>query len=226
MNDWKTMNGWKICLFLIFGGTTILNVRAAEPSPFADARAVWHMGDLDDASPNGIPLVAHGEVRVGVDLPETERDASLASGGDGKVAELSGGYFSIPPEHEEHLDLTGMEMTLLVRLRDPAGAWDAPLAGKFGGEGSVSYFLEGVDGMDKPREVTNVKGSELNTIYHQIFDDQPDRRYIEGSRQLIEFTWGGSPPEEAVTRLKTNHLRHPLVIEELDHGIQKVAMPI
>ena len=56
--------------------------------PFADAIALWHMGEADDrAGGEGGPQI-HGNVKIRAELSGAEYEASLRRGGDGKVAEF------------------------------------------------------------------------------------------------------------------------------------------
>ena len=78
-------------VFLVLG----LYASAAEPprgpDPFRDAVAVWHMNGLKDpAGKNELKVV--GAVTTGVKLQGKELEASQASGNDGLVARLEGGY--------------------------------------------------------------------------------------------------------------------------------------
>ena len=90
---------------------------------FSDAVAVWHMGTGGHVIGKRDKAVVHGAVQLGVVLSDQERKASLLRGGDGRVAEFNGGYLTVGQD----VRLTGKEMTLLVRLRDADGKWDAPL---------------------------------------------------------------------------------------------------
>ena len=111
------------------------------PRPFADAVAVWHMADLKDSAAQGSELVARGEARAGFEISGAERDASLARGGDGRVARLNGGYFDAGQGAGEKLNLKGNTFSLCARLRDPSGDWMAPLFSKHGGHDKLVYNL-------------------------------------------------------------------------------------
>ena len=110
-------------------------------SPFTDAVAVWHMGDLRDSAAQSSALLPHGDVKSGVELTGTERDASLARGGDGRVAQINGGYFDAGQGEGDKLKLKGSAFTLCARLRDPDGTWMAPLFSKHGGHARLAYNL-------------------------------------------------------------------------------------
>jgi hypothetical protein len=67
---------------------------AAGKSPFGDAIAVWHMRDARDAGGKNSALTVKGDVKLGVELKGAERRSSLETGGDGRAAELRGGYLT------------------------------------------------------------------------------------------------------------------------------------
>jgi hypothetical protein len=71
---------------------------------FADAVAVWHLADFDSADGQS-PLKLHGAAKVGVALKGAERAASLARGGDGVVAEITGGWFDAGQGGDGRLNL-------------------------------------------------------------------------------------------------------------------------
>ncbi len=86
-------------------------------------------------------------MQLGVALAGEERAASLARGGDGKVAQFDGGHLEIGGPA---FDPPGAVFTLLLRVRDPQGEWNAPLFGSYGGDGAASLYLRGVDGATLP----------------------------------------------------------------------------
>ncbi len=113
-------------------------VRAAD-SPWADACAVWHLGE----SQPGEAVAVRGNARVGVALTGAERDASLRRGGDGLVAELDGGYLAVG-ESTGPVTLSGdKEMSLCMRVRDASGSWDKPLLAEARPSEDLSVILAG-----------------------------------------------------------------------------------
>jgi hypothetical protein len=105
-------------------------------SPFDDAVAVWHMAGADG-------LAVHGDVALGIPLEGAERDASLARGGDGRVAQVNGGWLTVG---DAALAVTGPEMTLCMRLKDTSQAWDAPLLAKDNPHDAYGTILSASDG--------------------------------------------------------------------------------
>jgi beta-fructofuranosidase len=151
---------------------------ATDASPFADAVAVWHMADTSGRVAERARLTIHDSVSLGVDLVGPERSASLRRGGDGRVAEFDGGYLIAGEEAAEPLHLRGDKMTFCIRLRDPAGKWDAPLFARHAANDQFGKILH---------------VAPLNT--HVIGYSQ-SRRIRAG--QGIEFVWRTTPLKERV----------------------------
>jgi hypothetical protein len=88
-------------------------------SPLDDTKAFWSMGrPTPDAT-----LRVVGQVTLGQSLSGGDAAASRASGGDGRVAELAGGYLVASGD----VRVEGRAMTLLIRARDPSGRWAGTL---------------------------------------------------------------------------------------------------
>jgi len=103
---------------------------AAETQPeaqrlFSTAIATWHMADERDSAGRNSPLTPRGQVRFGVELTGDEQPASLARGGDGKVAQLDGGWLDAGQGFDGELNLTGDQFTALIRMRAPSeSCWE------------------------------------------------------------------------------------------------------
>jgi hypothetical protein len=115
-------------------------------SPLDDAAAVWRMDSAHGSTDRGGPLAVEGDVRLGVELADSDREASLRHGGDGRVARFNGGYLRAGTLADRPIALQGKEMTLAVRLRDATGAWTAPLFAKQAPNDPYANILEGRDG--------------------------------------------------------------------------------
>ena len=146
---------------LIFAAAILLSPLTGQTAetPFSDAVAVWHFGDEKDSAQRH-PLIVRGTVQLGVALAGEERAASLARGGDGKVAQFNGGHLEIGGPA---FDPAGAVFTLVLRLRDPHGEWNAPLFGSYGGDGAASLYLRGVDGATLPQRDRNYGGGQMST---------------------------------------------------------------
>lgn len=155
-------------------------------TPLGDAAAVWHFGEAADAQQRH-PLIVRGAVQLGVALARDERAASLARGGDGTVAQFDGGHLEVGGPA---FDPPGAVFTLLLRVRDPQGQWNAPLFGSYGGDGAASLYLRGVDGTTLPRTDRNFGGGQMSTPAGWMFGWPEGPRASGGSRGVIEFLWG------------------------------------
>ena len=153
----------------------------------AHAVAMWHMSDEGDAT-GTFPLAVGGAVELGVPLEGAERAASLARGGDGRVARLSGGHLGLSRDAE--LALGGRPFTVAIRMRDTKGTWQYPILGSYGSDREVSLALRALDG----RQVKAKSGPR--SIHAWLFrDDGP--RSIRGRQSMLEVVWGAEKPNEA-----------------------------
>ena len=108
--------------------------------------AVWHLVDTSNTAGADSHLTVHGTVQLGVELMGLEQEASLRRGGDGKVARCEAGALDAGLGSRGELNLRGRAMSLLIRLREPAGKWNTSLLSKYGtGHDSLSYNLFTVD---------------------------------------------------------------------------------
>ena len=96
---------------------------AETPSPFQDALAFWSMDDLDGSGKVASTLLPHGKVEVGVRLQGMPRQASLARGGNGRVARFHGGYLMTCSDVP--IKLTGKNASICLRLRDTSHRWNS-----------------------------------------------------------------------------------------------------
>jgi hypothetical protein len=120
---------------------------AASLDAFDDAVAVWHFKDLTDAAGANSALNAVGAVEVGVPCGDAAGTASLARGGDGYVADCTGGHFLAGQGIEGELNPGGDTLTLYARLQDPAGVWSpCGIVSKHGGHDRLTYNLYGNNG--------------------------------------------------------------------------------
>lgn len=131
-----------------------LSALGAEPSPFADALAVWHMGGREDSAGKNSSLTVHGAVELGVELQGDDRAASLQRGGDGRVARFEDGWLTAGQGADGELNLSGKAASLCLRLRDPAGTWGAGLFSKMGQPRNYNFYARNnISGMELCFEV-------------------------------------------------------------------------
>lgn len=152
-------------------------------SPLKDADFYWTMADAGET----VALKTLGKVTLGVDLPDTERQASLDRGGDGKAARFEGGHLAL--SDDAALKINPERWAIAIRMRDPEGIWRYPILGSYGDDKRVSFALRAVDGLAKPMTDRNLGGGEGPTIYAWMFR-QGGPRSVPGDAGLLEAVWG------------------------------------
>lgn len=180
------LNLSRLCAFLAMAAGMAARGADEPGSAFRDAVAVWHFAGAEDVAGTR-PLAARGDVRLGVELEGEDRAASLARGGDGRAARFEGGHFEIGGPAA---DPAVAEFTLLLRVRDDDGSWDAPLFGSYGGDGAASLYLRGVDGATLPHRDLNYGNGVVSTPAGWMFGTPDGSRAVVGSRGVVEFLWG------------------------------------
>ncbi len=140
-------------------------------TPLTDAVAVWHMADSHDSAGANSVLKVEGQVKLGIELEGANREASLARGGDGKVAELAGGWLNPGLGAGGEVNLRGQAMTLCIRLRDPSGQWNRGIFSKFGGRhDTLAYnlFSTSLSGGDGGPDIGFELGTALGKGMFQV----------------------------------------------------------
>jgi len=128
-----------LALILMAAAPAWHGARAAD-EVFGTAVASWQMGGREDVrGKNGLRVV--GKAEVGLRLDGQDLGDSLASGNDGLVARLDGGYLDAGQGAGGVLNPSGEALTVSVRLRSPSGAWDGPLFSKHGGHDRLVFNL-------------------------------------------------------------------------------------
>ena len=218
-----------ILAFGLLGSTTSGEQDSTLRRPMDDAVAVWHFGDGRDAA-GRFPLAVKGAVTLGVELEGADRAASLARGGDGRVARFDGGYLAIDRD-QGVLNLPGQALSIAVRIRDPEGTWQSPLFGSYGSDRTVSYYLRAVDGRRQPMTDRNLFGGELPTTAAFLFGSENGPRSIRGSKSLVEFVWGAQhadPPRvETIQRAGDSAgTRDFSLCRDTQNAVQRVCYPV
>ena len=140
----KTISASAVGVLLAAASACAAEPAASPDDIFRTAVAAWHMVGLKDASGrNELRIV--GAVTLGIRLEGKELRDSLASGNDGLVARMEGGYLDAGQGTGGMLNLTGSALTVSVRLRSPSGAWGKPLFSKHGGHDRLVYNLFSFD---------------------------------------------------------------------------------
>ena len=152
--------------------------KATTSSPFTDTVALWNMADENTASQENSRLTVQGDVKLGVKLTGTERNASLHRNGDGHVANFQGGYLTVGDKAAQALKLTGNKMTFCMRVRFGKGRLNSPLFARQAPDDAFSNIL-----YPAPLNMPTVGYPQLNRIK-------------EGN--ALEFLWRTTPLKERV----------------------------
>ena len=107
---------------------------------FKGATVVWSFSDLNDNSAENSQLKSYGDVRF-IDLNGEETKASKIRGGNGKAAQFNGGWFDAGQGINEELNLTGKNVSILIRMRADEVKGQVPILNKAGNDQSVAYSI-------------------------------------------------------------------------------------
>ena len=99
-------------------------------SPFQDAVVSWHMNGLNSSEGDESQLTGQGNVKLGVDLLDTERSDSMQRPGDGQVAVFDGGYLLAGEEAEKALDLRSDMIELGMKMSWSSAGGPEALSGR------------------------------------------------------------------------------------------------
>jgi beta-fructofuranosidase len=171
-------------------------------SIFDDSIVSWHMDNLND-------LKAIGNVIVGVELQDMEREASLRRGGDGRIARFNGGYLIAGQDKE--IDLDGKkEMTLCIRLCDIEGNWNSPIFARYDLEDNLSKILY------------------CAQVNRNFISYETAKRIQDG--KSLEFTWRTEPLQNRVKPefLESDWYKHLCNIggQDFVDGIMRIGVPV
>jgi len=120
--------------------TILLFFSCGGAGDFQDATAAWTFSDVNDATNSNSRLTTHGQISF-VTLTGEEARLSKSSKGDGNVIHLTGGWLSAGQGAEEELNITGKNMSILVRLKAEKVQGYTPIINKAGNDQSLAYSV-------------------------------------------------------------------------------------
>ncbi|MGV8134109.1 MAG: GH32 C-terminal domain-containing protein [Mangrovibacterium sp.] len=174
---------------------------------FQNAVATWFLADLNDYTPGNSRLQAYGDVGF-VTLQGTEAEASKARGGDGIAVYLNGGaWLDAGQGIKEELNLSGKNVSILIRMKADSVDGLIPLLTKAGTDQSVAYsiflnrignevYVESMLGSDEIGGAHMLKHrlpEEGLTQWHDIlfrFNGKKSELYVDGTLCDDEVTEG------------------------------------
>jgi hypothetical protein len=165
------------------------------------------MGDSSSTTDPPLPLAIRGDVRLGVPLTGVDREDSVRRGGDGRIAEFRGGSLVAGGEKATQPSITGKFMTLCIRLRHPAGKWDAPVLRRLEPGGGITRLVYGTD-------LTGL------TLAHR------ERQRIQGGRALT-YLWQTTPGSEHVRpAIYQTSEKGRLGLPDYQRGVLRLSSPM
>lgn len=195
----------QILTFGAFCSITLLT--ACQPqNHFKDAVAVWSLSELNDQTVGNSLLRAHGNIPF-IPLEGTDAKESIRRGGDGIAAQFGSAWLDARQGFNEELNITGKQLSLLVRMRPTTTQGYMPLFNKAGDDQSIAYsialntiegrtYVEATIGSDDIGGAHMLKypltNEELNQ-WHDIlfrFNGKLSQLYVDGQLRDDEVTVG------------------------------------
>ena len=168
-------------------------------------------------------LTVRGGVQLGVRLRGAERDASLARGGTGMVAQFAAGC--LVAAAPGGAGLRGDAMSLCMRLRDPTGRWDAPLFSRDDRGDPLAAILYATDGAAKPLHYGTPAEQGPATPYYHLFAEPDGPCRLAGSRGLLEYRWR-TRPAAPVIRFNERRGAGDPILAEARAGVLHLGVPV
>lgn len=128
--------------------SSIFLLTACQPQDcYKEAIAFWTFSDLNDQTTDNSVLKTHGDISL-LTLDGFDKKESIRRGGDGIAAQFKNAWFDAGQGLNEELNLTGKQISLLVRMKLNMVDAYMPLFNKAGDDQSVAYSiaLNTVDG--------------------------------------------------------------------------------
>lgn len=167
---------------------------------------MWAMDGLDDRIGENSRLRAWGNVSF-LSLTGEEREASRVRGGDGKVAVFHGGWFDAGQGAHEEVNLSGKNISIMVRFKADHVDGYTPIVAKAGNDQNIAYrvvldrenedrFIEAMIGSDDIAGAHALRyrlSEEECLLWHDVilcFDGRVSRLYVDGRLVDDEVTVG------------------------------------
>ena len=141
---------------IVFGIMSfVLAITSCRPSdePYKDAVAVWHL-----SGPNDVSLTSYGDVQY-ITLETAEAAASHKRGGDGIAAKFNGVWLDAGQGIREELNLTGKNVSILVRMKADNVKGFAPIISKAGNDQNIAYRIS-LNTADEDVYIESMMGSD------------------------------------------------------------------
>jgi sucrose-6-phosphate hydrolase SacC (GH32 family) len=107
---------------------------------FKNAVAVWSLSDLNDKTTGNSSLKEHGAVKF-VSLKGQDARESKLRGGDGIAAQFNGNWLDAGQGANDELNLTGKNISILVRVKSDMVNGNVPIINKAGSDQNIAYSI-------------------------------------------------------------------------------------
>ncbi len=111
-----------------------------ENNSFKNAVASWPLANVNDITTANSRLKIHGDVKFVQLTPGEARDSKIR-GGDGIAAKFNGGWLDAGQGVNNELDISGYNLSILVRVKPDEVRAFTPLVDKAGNDQSIAYCL-------------------------------------------------------------------------------------
>lgn len=186
--------------------STCVLIACQSPESFPDAVAIWSLSDLNDGTDQNSVLQMHKDVSF-VALKGDEAKHSKLRGGDGMAARFKGGWLDAGQGANEEVNLTGKNISILVRVKADRVEGYTPILTKAGNDQSIAYTIA-LNTLDGDTYIESLMGSdeiggahllkyklpeEEITGWHDIvlrFNGKMSELYVDGQLRDDEVTVG------------------------------------
>ena len=164
---------------------------------FKNAVAVWSLSDLNDKTTENSSLKEHGAVKF-VSLNGQDARESKLRGGDGIAAQFNGNWLDAGQGANDELNLTGKNISILVRVKADMVNGNVPIINKAGSDQNIAYsisinkegddvYIEGEIGSD------DIGGAHL--LSYKLQDDELTKWHdivfrFNGKKSGVVGGWG------------------------------------
>lgn len=186
---------------------SILITSCNRSNKFNDAVGAWLFADINDITVENSPLIKYGDIQF-VSLEGKERSESKKRSGDGLVVYLQDGWFDAGLGVDEELNISGKELSVLVRVKADSIIGYTPILNKAGNDQNIAYSLafnqskEGDIYIESKIGSDDIAGAHLLKYklpqdqvseWHDIifrFDGQKSELFVNGKLRDDEVTVG------------------------------------
>jgi len=163
----------------------MLSASGQVPDNDKDAIAAWSFSDMNDMTATNSRLKKYGNVEF-IQLSPTEAEASKARGGDGIAAKFNGGWLDAGQGIDNELNLTGKNITILVRVKPQHVKGFTPLIAKAGNDQNIAYSIA-LNKIGEDTYIESQMGSDEIAGAHSLMYKLPENEITQWHDILLRF---------------------------------------